>query len=161
MTSCICFLKWAENQCAAVCEKYFMILKWEVLCRDFPGGPVIKILPSSAGGAGSIPGWGNQIPHAVGWGQKLKKKKSAVSSLGIRVINWNEPWISFLSYLTQLGLSCTMFLNQVLKLIVDVLFSAANLLQSPANFIMKFVQKSLEILWNFSRQRIHKYIFLK
>ena len=31
--------------------------------RDFPGGPV-KILPSSAGGAGSIPGQGTKIPHA-------------------------------------------------------------------------------------------------
>ena len=24
----------------------------------FPGGPVVKILPSNAGGAGSVPGWG-------------------------------------------------------------------------------------------------------
>ena len=31
--------------------------------RDFPGGPV-KILPSSAGGVGSIPGQGTKIPHA-------------------------------------------------------------------------------------------------
>lgn len=71
--------------------------------------------------------------------------KSAVSRLGLRVINWNEPWISFFSYLTQLGLSCSKFLNQVLKLIVDVLLSAANLFQSPTNLIMKFVQKPLEI----------------
>lgn len=56
-----------------------------------------------------------------------------------------NPWISSLGYLTQLGLSCTIFLNQVLKLIVDVLFSAADLFQSPTNFIMKFIQKSLEI----------------
>ena len=25
--------------------------------RDFPGGPMVKDLPSSAGDAGSIPGW--------------------------------------------------------------------------------------------------------
>ena len=31
--------------------------------RDFPGGPVVRSLP---GDAGSIPGWGTRIPHAVG-----------------------------------------------------------------------------------------------
>ena len=38
----------------------------------FPGGPVVKTLPSNAGGAGSIPGWGTKILHAAlgvgGWG---------------------------------------------------------------------------------------------
>ena len=29
-------------------------------CRDFPGGPVVKTLPSNAGGLGSIPGWGSK-----------------------------------------------------------------------------------------------------
>ena len=33
---------------------------------DFPGGPVLKNLPSNAGDAGSIPGWGTKSPHAVG-----------------------------------------------------------------------------------------------
>ena len=32
--------------------------------QDFPGSPVVKTLPSNAGGAGSIPGWGANIPHA-------------------------------------------------------------------------------------------------
>ena len=32
--------------------------------RDFPGGPMIKTLPSNAGGAGSIPGGEAKIPHA-------------------------------------------------------------------------------------------------
>ena len=36
----------------------------------FPGGLVAKILPSSAGGVGSIPGRGAKIPHASG--QKTK-----------------------------------------------------------------------------------------
>ena len=31
---------------------------------DFPGGPVVKTLPSNAGGGGSIPGQGAMIPHA-------------------------------------------------------------------------------------------------
>ena len=31
--------------------------------------------PSNAGSVGLIPGWGIKVPHAVGYGQKLKKKK--------------------------------------------------------------------------------------
>ena len=33
---------------------------------DFPGGPVVKNMPSNAGDTGSIPGQGTKIPHAVG-----------------------------------------------------------------------------------------------
>ena len=33
---------------------------------DFPGGPVIKNLPSNAGDVGSIPGRGTKIPHTAG-----------------------------------------------------------------------------------------------
>ena len=33
---------------------------------DFPGGPVVKNLPSNAGDAGSNPGWRTKIPHDVG-----------------------------------------------------------------------------------------------
>ena len=34
-------------------------------CWDFPGGPVVKNLPPNEGDAGSIPGWGTNIPHAM------------------------------------------------------------------------------------------------
>ena len=34
--------------------------------QDFPGGPVLKNLPSNAGDVGLIPGKGTKIPHAVG-----------------------------------------------------------------------------------------------
>ena len=34
--------------------------------KDFPGGPVVKNLPSNAGDAGSIPGLGTKIPHMAG-----------------------------------------------------------------------------------------------
>ena len=34
--------------------------------RDFPGGPVTKNPPFSAGNVGSIPGWGSRISHALG-----------------------------------------------------------------------------------------------
>ena len=39
---------------------------------DFPSGPVVKTLPSNAGGMGLIPDRGAKIPHAVGRGQRLK-----------------------------------------------------------------------------------------
>ena len=40
-----------------------------------PGGPVVKMSPSNAGGAGSIPGWGARIPHALGpKNQNIKQK---------------------------------------------------------------------------------------
>ena len=32
--------------------------------RDYPGSPVVKTLPSSVGGTGSILGWGTKILHA-------------------------------------------------------------------------------------------------
>ena len=33
--------------------------------RDFPGGPVVKNLPSNAGDSGWILGQGTKIPHAA------------------------------------------------------------------------------------------------
>ena len=40
---------------------------------DFPGGPVVKTLPSNAGGAASIPGGGAKVPRAPPpRGQKTK-----------------------------------------------------------------------------------------
>ena len=33
--------------------------------EDFPGGPVVKNLPSNAGDIGVIPGPGTHIPHAI------------------------------------------------------------------------------------------------
>ena len=37
-----------------------------VQMRDFPGGPVVKNLPSNVGDTGSNPGQGTKIPHAAG-----------------------------------------------------------------------------------------------
>ena len=44
---------------------------------DFPGGPVVKTLPSSAGGVGLIPGRGTKIAHAL-WPKKPKHKTEAI-----------------------------------------------------------------------------------
>ena len=43
---------------------------------DFPGCPVVKTSPSSAGGAGSISGRGAKIPHALlPRNQNIKQKE--------------------------------------------------------------------------------------
>ena len=42
--------------------------------RNFPGSPVVKTLPSDAGGVGSISGRGAKIPHAL-WPKNLKVKQ--------------------------------------------------------------------------------------
>ena len=36
----------------------------KVLVWDFPGGLVVKIPPSNAGGLDLIPGWGPKIPYS-------------------------------------------------------------------------------------------------
>ena len=41
-------------------------LFYTALSRDFPGGPVVKNLPASAGDTGLTPGPGSKIPHAAG-----------------------------------------------------------------------------------------------
>ena len=38
--------------------------------NTFPGGLVVRTLPSSARGADLVPGRGTKIPHATGCGQK-------------------------------------------------------------------------------------------
>ena len=37
--------------------------------RDFPGGPVVKNVPSNVEGMGLIPGQGTKIPHATWYAQ--------------------------------------------------------------------------------------------
>ena len=36
------------------------------ICREFPGGPVVKNPTFNSGDAGSTTGWGTKIPHATG-----------------------------------------------------------------------------------------------
>ena len=53
----------------------FNIVLQKCFSRDFPGGPVVKTLPSNAEDAGLIPGWGAMIPHASGRKTKTKQKQ--------------------------------------------------------------------------------------
>ena len=45
--------------------------------ETFPGGPVVKILPSNAGGTGSVPGWGSKIPPCLA-AKKATHKTEAI-----------------------------------------------------------------------------------
>ena len=46
--------------------------------RDFPRGPVVKNPPCNAGDAGSIPGQGTKIPHAI---EQLSQRASTTEPL--------------------------------------------------------------------------------
>lgn len=46
---------WDLREAENVCEEF---------CRDFPGGPGAKNLPSNVGCVGLIPSWGTKIPRA-------------------------------------------------------------------------------------------------
>ena len=50
--------------CSACCNATAPVKFSEL--RDFPGGPVVKNLPSNPGDMGWIPGRGTKIPHASG-----------------------------------------------------------------------------------------------
>ena len=47
-------------------EKEKKLSSIRIITWDFPGGPVVKNLPSDAGDKGSIPSQGTKIPYAVG-----------------------------------------------------------------------------------------------
>ena len=45
---------------------------------DFPGGPAVKMSPSKAGGAGSVPGQTPKIPHSSLPKTKIKHNTEAI-----------------------------------------------------------------------------------
>ena len=49
---------------------------FNIICRHFPGAPLVKTSPSSAGGVGSIPGQGAGVLHALQpKNQNIKQKQ--------------------------------------------------------------------------------------
>ena len=63
---------------------------------DFPGVPGIKTSPSKAGGAGSIPGGGTKIPHALWPKDQIIKRKQYCNKFNEDFKN--EPRIYVLVY---------------------------------------------------------------
>ena len=56
----------ASEQMAWICHPLQILLSFKTWGRDFPGGPVVKNSPCSAGDASSIPGRATKILHATG-----------------------------------------------------------------------------------------------
>ena len=58
--------------------------------RDLPGCPVVETLPSKAGGAGSILGWGPKISRAL-WPprkkSKYKQQKQYCNEFNIKMVH--------------------------------------------------------------------------
>ena len=62
---------------------------------DFPGGPVVKISPFSAGGVGSIAGRGTKIPHASRPKTQNTKQKQYYNKFNKDFKKWSTlgfPW---------------------------------------------------------------------
>ena len=61
--SCICFSKSFRAQSTFTKRTQLWRKQWELMgMRDFPGGPMVKNLPSNTGETGSMPGWGTKFP---------------------------------------------------------------------------------------------------
>ena len=86
----------------------------EVSVRSSPGGPLVRILSSSAGGASSIPDWGTEVPLAVQGGQNekaLSKRINAVIAFHkekamaphASTLAWKVPWTEEPGRLRSMG----------------------------------------------------------
>ena len=57
------------------------------LCRDFTGGPLVKI-HFQCTGRGPIPGWGTKIPPVIWHGQKIIGKKKMPAKTVQSLCKW-------------------------------------------------------------------------
>ena len=57
--------------------------------RDFPGGSIVRTLPSDAGHAGSIPDQGAKIPHTSGPKIQNIKQKQYCNKFNKNFIKWS------------------------------------------------------------------------
>ena len=56
---------------------------------DFPGGLVVKSSPFNAGGAGSIPCWGAQIPNALQPNNQNVRQRQYCNKLNKDLKKWS------------------------------------------------------------------------
>ena len=59
--------------------------------RDFPGGPVVKNLPYTAGDVGLIPGQRTKIPHVAGQLRSLRTSTRESACLELQSPSALEP----------------------------------------------------------------------
>ena len=58
-----------------------------LIFRDFPGGSVVKTVPSNVRAMGSIPGHGAKIPHALGPRNQNINNRSNIATSSIKALN--------------------------------------------------------------------------
>ena len=63
-----------------------------MLKRYFCGGQWLRLQASNAGGAGSIPGWGTKIPHAMWHCQVQNNGNINVEVISILTPKFNSRW---------------------------------------------------------------------
>ena len=77
-------------------------------CGDFPGGPVVKNLPTNAGEVGSIPGQGTKIPHAM--------EQLSLSVATTELFDWREKSMHRKERFCMPQLRSDMVKNQSIKI---------------------------------------------
>ena len=83
--------------------------------RDFPGGPVVKNVPSNAGDASLIPGQGSKIPHA-----ERPRSLSATIERSLKLAQQKIPWAETQTQCSQRKGHHNMDRGAVLKKIQEV-----------------------------------------
>ena len=90
------WLKWLSTELSWRRNSASRLQNW-----DFPGGPVVKNLPSNAGDMGSIPGGGTNIPHAKGQLNPWAETKTWFSQINkywkkIKTAESSSAWVDSL-----------------------------------------------------------------
>ena len=62
---------------------------------NFPGGPMVKTLPSNTRDVGSTPGWGTKIPHALKPKIQNRNSSNTVTNSIKTIKNGPHPKIFF------------------------------------------------------------------
>ena len=131
---------------------------------DFPGCPVVKTMPSNAGGAGSIPGWGAKIQHAS-WpkNQNIKQnqhcnkfnknfKNGLLSSVQLLSHVWlfATPW----TIACQASLSITNSQSSLKFMSIESVMPSNHLILCRSLLLLPSIFSSIRVFSNESALRI-------
>ena len=72
---------------------YDLVIKW----RDFPGGPVVKNLPSNTGDVGSIPGWEDLLENGIATHSSILGAILVIHQMVKNLPTMGENWVLSLS----------------------------------------------------------------
>lgn len=82
-------------------------------------------------------------PPLACWWRSFAWRRAQVRARQRRKRTRAADWRAAVGYLAEFGLSTAVLLDQVTQLVVDVLLSAANLLQGLSDVLLQFVQVAL------------------